>query len=78
MTKSKNKTLQKLALINPKDWNNIPIPLTEAASLLINGVQTLSKLQEHVKGFMNDLVLVSNNVLIFAEASCEDMRDRVA
>ena len=65
-------------MINPEDWNNIPIPLTEAATQLIKGVQMLSKLQEHMKGFLNDIVLVSNNVLIFAEASCDDMRDRVA
>ena len=75
--REKNKTLQKLYAMNPLEWNNIPIPLTDAAVQLIKSVQSMSNIQTQMEAFLNDLCLVSNNVLVYAEASCDDMRERV-
>ena len=59
------------------EWNNIPIPLTDAAAELIKSVQSMSRIQTQMEAFMTDLILVSNNVLVYTEASCDDMRERV-
>ena len=64
--------------LTPKEWNNIPIPLEEAVTLIIKTLQALSKVSVHQESYIDDLTLVTDNVFSYCEASADEMRDRVA
>ena len=77
-TISKNKIMQSLTDVKPKDWNNVAIPVTDFALKIIQSVYSLSSIQVHLQSYMDDLSLVTKNMMIYHEATTDNMRKNIS
>ena len=76
-TKSKNKIMQSLAEVKPKNWNNVAIPVTDFALKIIQSVYTLFSIQVHLQSYMDDLSYVTKSMMVYFEASTDGMMKNI-
>ena len=61
--------------LNPKEWNNIPIPLQEMSQHMLNFDKNSYSITSLLNTYHEELVAVNYNIFRFAEQSLDEIRE---
>ena len=63
-----------LLKIRPEQWNNIPIPVSDAFTTMINHIMSQQNLQAHIEANVFDIAKIMESMMMYIHAVGEDVR----
>lgn len=69
---------QNLQNVDPFTWNNIPIPVIEAFSDVINQILSQQSLQSHLESNVMETLRILETMIQYIDATGEDVRGQVS
>ena len=63
-----------LLKIRPEQWNNIPIPVSNAFTEMINHIMSHQNLQAHIEANVLEITKVMETMMMYIHAVGEDVR----